>query len=66
MFASSMYLSHAHAWLRYIDDVFMVWTGTQEELISFMEELNNNTRNIHLTYVVVCEIPFRDLQNRQC
>lgn len=43
IFASPKYLSQACAWLRYIDDVLMVWTGTQLELPTFMEELGNNT-----------------------
>lgn len=27
VYSSSMYLSHCCLWLRYIDDVFMVWGG---------------------------------------
>lgn len=60
-----MYLSHVCAWLRYIDVVLMVWAGTQPELEEFMVELGNNTRNIHLTYVVdPCQISFLDLSIR--
>ncbi|KAM4044171.1 uncharacterized protein ACNLHF_008225 isoform 1-T2 [Anomaloglossus baeobatrachus] len=37
-------------WVRYIDDVFMVWQGGQEELERFMCSLNVNNSNIKLTY----------------
>ena len=28
-------------YLRYIDDIFMIWTGTKQELLIFLEELNS-------------------------
>lgn len=43
----------------------MVWSGTHSELVEFMEELGNNTRNIHLTYVAdPHEMSFLDLSIR--
>ena len=28
-------------YLRYIDDIFMIWTGTKQELLIFLEKLNS-------------------------
>lgn len=45
-----------------LDDVLMLWDGTGKELGWFMDELNQNTRNICLTFVVdPREISFLDL-----
>lgn len=57
-----MYHSHAHTWLRYIDDVLMIWTGTVTDLHTFMTQLNINQRNIRLTYNFDrTSLPFLDL-----
>ena len=32
--------------LRYIDDIFMIWTGTKQELLMFSEKLNSNHKTI--------------------
>lgn len=37
-------------WLRYIDDVFFIWTGTQEELDGFLERLNAFHPSIKFTH----------------
>ena len=29
-----------HTWLRYIDDIFFVWTGTEESLKHFLDFCN--------------------------
>lgn len=47
---SSMYRDHVLTWLRYIDDVLMIWRGTLDNLHDFMRELNTNQGNIRLTY----------------
>lgn len=61
----SMYLGHVCTWLRYIDDILMIWEVSRAKLMEFMEELGNNTHNIHLTYVVDShEISFLDLYIR--
>lgn len=63
VFKSSMYLSHCRLWLRYIDDVLMVWEGSAEQLVDFVSQLNINERNIRLTYTYHGEtLPFLDLQ----
>lgn len=50
VFNCPMYLSHVHTWLRYIDDVLVIWTGDLDALHKFVDQLNTNERNIRLTY----------------
>ena len=38
--------------LRYIDDIFMIWNGTTEELILFIDELNKKYKTIKFDYKV--------------
>ena len=33
-------------YLRYIDDIFMIWTGTKQELLIFFENLNSKHKTI--------------------
>lgn len=54
VYPSSLHLSHCLLWLRYIDDVIMIWGGTPLELTSFIEELNNNNRNITYFFLGSC------------
>ncbi|XP_077113029.1 uncharacterized protein LOC143768221 [Ranitomeya variabilis] len=37
-------------WVRFIDDIFVIWQGSEVDLISFIQLLNNNTLNIKLTH----------------
>ena len=37
-------------WLRFIDDIFFIWTHGREEFKKFMEKFNNFTPNIRFTY----------------
>ena len=37
-------------WLRYIDDIFFIWTHGEAELKKFMEGLNNFLPNLQFTY----------------
>ena len=37
-------------WLRFIDDIFFIWTHGKEELKKFMEKFNNFTRNLRFKY----------------
>ena len=35
---------------RYIDDIFMIWTGTEEEFLAFFKQLNEMHPTIKFTY----------------
>ena len=50
-------------WLRYIDDIFFIWTLSEEELKEFMRELNPFDTNIKFTYEYSGKrVSFLDLQ----
>lgn len=62
VYVSSLYLSCSLMWLRYIDNVLMIWGGSQQELMAFIDELNQNNRNIKLTFSYHLEkLSFLDL-----
>ena len=47
---------------RYIDDIFMIWTDTEQELTTFLTELNAFHPNLHFTHQHSLEtIDFLDL-----
>lgn len=50
VYVSSLYLRHVQLWIRYIDDVLLIWGWTKEELHQFISELNVNAKNIKLTF----------------
>lgn len=57
-----MYQEHVNTWLRYIDNILVVWRGDIEALHKFVDQLNKNKRNIHLTYIFDhTQISFLDL-----
>ena len=35
---------------RFIDDIFMIWTGTEEEFLSFFEDINRQHKSIKFDY----------------
>ena len=37
-------------WLRYIDDIFFIWTHDEQELERFLKDLNNVTPNLSFTH----------------
>ncbi|XP_077148181.1 uncharacterized protein LOC143808889 isoform X3 [Ranitomeya variabilis] len=57
------FATHVHAWLRFIDDIFILWKGTEEDCVEFFNTLNSNPYNIYLTYSFsASEITFLDLR----
>ena len=46
------YMDHVMLWCRYIDDLFLVWRGSVEEVKEYILELNNNDLNLRFTSVV--------------
>ena len=50
-------------WLRYIDDIFFIWTHSEDKLKTFLENLNQFHPNIKFTHESSREsIPFLDLR----
>ena len=50
-------------WLRYIDDIFFIWTHCEQELERFLKDLNNFTPNLSFTHEASKNcIPFLDLK----
>ena len=48
-------------YLRYIDDIFIIWKGTKVQLITFMNELNKKHETIKSKYEISSQkIPFLD------
>ncbi|XP_072007089.1 uncharacterized protein [Engystomops pustulosus] len=43
------YKTKVSGWFRYIDDILLLWTGSSEDCVGFISELNNNPWNIKLT-----------------
>ena len=46
----SLWSDNPLVWLRYIDDVFFIWTHGEIKIHKFMEDLNNHQPNIIFTY----------------
>lgn len=50
-------------WNRFINDILFFWRGTLEDCLKFVEDLNNNTLNIHLTtHYSFSSVNFLDLK----
>ena len=39
-----------HMWKRFIDDIFLIWTGSQQQLDEFMGKINSHHRTIKFTH----------------
>jgi len=44
--------NHIKLWKRFIDDIFIVWTGSKEELTEFMEKINKIHPTFHFTFEI--------------
>ena len=57
----SHYPKQPKIWLRFIDDIIMIWQFGRLELEEFLEALNNHHQKIKFTYTIdQNEIPFLD------
>ena len=41
---------HMHIWKRFIDDIFLIWKGTQTELELYIKTINSLHKTIQFTY----------------
>ena len=41
---------HIQLWKRYIDDIFIIWTGSDEDLQQFMDKINAIHPTIKFTH----------------
>ena len=44
------YNAHVLMWLRFIDDLFIIWQGTDIQARSFIKDLNTNNLNLKFTH----------------
>lgn len=55
-------LNHVQFWFWFIDDLPIVWTGSRDELLGFLDALNINYFNLKFTYTFnAVDIAFLDL-----
>lgn len=47
--ALAPFMQFVKIWHRYIDDIFLIWEGPQEDLVLFLEQLNQNEFNLRFT-----------------
>ena len=51
-----------HTWKRFIDDIFIIWTGTNAEFEKFMSNINQIHPTIKFTYEISdTELTFLDV-----
>ena len=50
MIETKMTNKHIKIWKRFIDDIFLIWTGTKEELEIYMKTINQIHNTIKFTY----------------
>ena len=50
MIETKMTNKHIKIWKRFIDDIFLIWTGTKEELEIYMKTINTIHNTIKFTY----------------
>ena len=53
---------HIHTWKRFIDDIFIIWTGTTQEFESYMKKINQIHPTIKFTHEISdTELTFLDV-----
>ena len=51
------------SYLRFINDIFFIWTGSKDQLITFLNNLNTKHNSINFEYKVSLSItPFLDTE----
>ena len=51
----------SQSYLRFIDDIFFIWTGSKDQLITFLNDLNTKHNSIKFEYKIAqSNIPFLD------
>ena len=51
------------SYLRFIDDIFFIWTGSKNQLITFLNDLNTNHNSIKFECKISqSSIPYRDTE----
>lgn len=61
---SSLSVGWIKYWFRYIDDLLIIWTGSRDELLSFLVILNNDFNDFNLKFthsISPTQIAFLDL-----
>ena len=51
-----------HFYKRFIDDIFIIWIGTEEQLIKFMKDINEAHPTIKFTVAYSCNIYINYIQ----
>lgn len=58
----AFFLQSVLCWYRFIDDLFIVWTGSNTLLNELIQALNQNTDNLYFTFTCnATQIPYLDL-----
>ena len=52
--------NHIIIWVRFIDDIFLIWKSDQDSLINFINYLNNVVPSIKFTHEGVLVVPHLD------
>ncbi|CAJ0947156.1 unnamed protein product [Ranitomeya imitator] len=61
VFTNSLFLQHVACYHRYIDDIFLIWTGTTDTLLSFHSYLNSILPELQFTiHHDTHSVPFLD------
>ena len=51
------------SYLKFIDDIFFIWTGSKNQLITFLHDLNTNQNSIKFEYKISpSSISFLDME----
>ena len=67
IFANNQYEKHIVVWLRYIDDVFLIWRGEEQVLKEFFTWIDSRDANLSFeSSYNIYQIHFLDLMVKKC